>query len=181
MVVCYTTLHCCSCIVVLRANGIWQELDGRALRVNSGPAPRRSDTPLSRMGNSSRGSSSNSSNRVFVGNLSWGVDDMALETLFSEQGKVLEARVVYDRESGRSRGFGFVSYGSAQEVNSAIESLDGVVSLFGRIFHYYVTAMLSISRIILWYLHDCSLVQAHGSGFSIRDGLNLLTSCQYRT
>ena len=41
-----------------------------------------------------------------VGNLAWGVDDLALENLFSEQGKVMEARVVYDRESGRSRGFG---------------------------------------------------------------------------
>lgn len=113
--------------IVLRANGIWQELEGRALRVNSGPAPPRRDGPLPRMGNSRRGSPSNSSNRLFVGNLSWGVDDMALETLFSEQGKVLEAKVIYDRESGRSRGFGFVSYGSAQEVNSAIESLDGMV------------------------------------------------------
>ncbi|KAI4341938.1 hypothetical protein MLD38_026607 [Melastoma candidum] len=107
------------------------ELDGRALRVNSGPAPRRRDAPLPRMGNGSRGSSSNSSNRVFVGNLSWSVDDMALETLFSEQGKVLEAKVVYDRENGRSRGFGFVSYGSAEEVSSAIESLDGM-DLDGR-------------------------------------------------
>ncbi|KAI4318879.1 hypothetical protein MLD38_032536 [Melastoma candidum] len=112
-----------------RFNGY--ELDGRALRVNSGPAPRRRDSPLPRMGNSSRGSTSNSSNRVFVGNLSWSVDDMALETLFSEQGKVLEAKVVYDRESGRSRGFGFVSYGSAEEVSSAIESLDGM-DLDGR-------------------------------------------------
>lgn len=75
------------------------------------------------------GGGANSSNRVYVGNLSWGVDDLALETLFSEQGRVLEAKVVYDRESGRSRGFGFVSYGSADEVNSAIESLNGVVSI----------------------------------------------------
>lgn len=71
----------------------------------------------------------NSSNRVYVGNLSWGVDDLALETLFSEQGRVLEAKVVYDRETGRSRGFGFVSYGSADEVNNAIDSLNGVVRI----------------------------------------------------
>ena len=68
------------------------------------------------------------SNRVYVGNLSWGVDDLALETLFSEQGKVVEAKVVYDRESGRSRGFGFVTYNSAEEVDSAIRSLNGAVS-----------------------------------------------------
>ncbi|MBA0558460.1 hypothetical protein Golob_015476 [Gossypium lobatum] len=65
------------------------------------------------------------SNRVYVGNLSWGVDDIALETLFSEQGRVVEAKVVYDRESGRSRGFGFVTYSSADEVNGAIKSLNG--------------------------------------------------------
>ena len=68
-------------------------------------------------------------NRLYVGNLSWDVDNFALETLFSEQGKVVDARVVYDRESGRSRGFGFVTYSSAEEVESAIESLNGVVSL----------------------------------------------------
>ena len=58
-----------------------------------------------------------------VGNLAWGVDDLALENLFSEQGKVMEAMLVYDRESGRSRGFGFVTYSSVEEVNSAIEYL----------------------------------------------------------
>ncbi|KAK3404953.1 hypothetical protein EUGRSUZ_K01243 [Eucalyptus grandis] len=109
------------------------ELDGRPLRVNSGPPPAKRDGPPPRMGRggSNFSNSSNSSNRVYVGNLSWGVDDLALETLFSEQGRVLEAKVVYDRESGRSRGFGFVSYGSADEVNNAIDSLNGV-DLNGR-------------------------------------------------
>lgn len=60
-----------------------------------------------------------------MGNLSWGVDDLTLENVFSEHGKVIEARVICDRESGRSRGFGFITYGSADEVNSAIEALDG--------------------------------------------------------
>lgn len=70
-----------------------------------------------------------------MGNLSWGVDDVALESLFSEQGKVMEAKVVYDRDSGRSRGFGFVTYSSPEEVNSAISSLDGVVSLSDQWCH----------------------------------------------
>lgn len=43
-------------------------------------------------------------------------------------GDVLEAKVIYDRDSGRSKGFGFVTYSSTDEVNNAIESLDGVVS-----------------------------------------------------
>ncbi|KAK8512368.1 hypothetical protein V6N12_032088 [Hibiscus sabdariffa] len=143
------------------------ELEGRALRVNSGPPPPRRDdfsprgargredfSPRGARGRedfSPRGARGREdysprrargredysprgarggppmgdSNRVYVGNLSWGVDDMALENLFSEQGSVVEARVVYDRESGRSRGFGFVTYNSAEEVDRAIRSLNG--------------------------------------------------------
>lgn len=55
---------------------------------------------------------------------------MALESLFGEQGKVVEARVIYDRDSGRSKGFGFVTYNSAQEARNAIRTLDGAVSIF---------------------------------------------------
>lgn len=97
-------------------------LDGRSLRVNSGPPPprdRSSPSPQRPRGDA---------NRVYVGNLSWGVDNSALANLFSEQGEVLEARIIYDRESGRSRGFGFVTYGSAEEVENAISNLDGAVS-----------------------------------------------------
>ncbi|KAG8374241.1 hypothetical protein BUALT_Bualt11G0110800 [Buddleja alternifolia] len=105
------------------------ELQGRALRVNSGPPPAKREDSSFR--GPRGGGSSDNSNRVYVGNLAWGVDNLALETLFGEQGQVKEARVVYDRESGRSRGFGFVTYSSAEEVNNAIESLDGV-DLNGR-------------------------------------------------
>ncbi|KAE8731578.1 31 kDa ribonucleoprotein [Hibiscus syriacus] len=154
------------------------ELEGRALRVNSGPPPPRRDDYSSRGGRgwedysprggrgrddyTSRGGRGGedysprggrgrddyfprggrgredysprgarggppmgASNRVYVGNLSWGVDDTTLENLFSEQGSVVEAKVVYDRESGRSRGFGFVTYNSAEEVDRAIRSLNG--------------------------------------------------------
>lgn len=103
-----------------------KELEGRALRVNSGPPPQR-ETSFSR--GPRGGEAFDSANRLYVGNLSWGVDNLALENLFSEQGRVVEAKVVYDRDSGRSRGFGFVTYSSAEEVETAIESLNGVVSL----------------------------------------------------
>ncbi|KAL0336894.1 UNVERIFIED_CONTAM: ribonucleoprotein A, chloroplastic [Sesamum calycinum] len=102
---------------------------GRVLRVNSGPPPKRENSSF--RGAPRGGTNSDNTNRVYVGNLAWGVDNLALETLFSEQGNVKEARVVYDRESGRSRGFGFVTYSSPEEVNNAIESLDGV-DLNGR-------------------------------------------------
>lgn len=125
-------------------------LDGRELRVNSGPAPpprsdnsRFGDNPRfggnsrsSRFGDSSlsRGpprGGSDGEHRVHVGNLAWGVDNQALESLFQEHGRVIEAKVIHDRESGRSRGFGFVTFGSAEEVNDAIQSLDGA-DLDGR-------------------------------------------------
>lgn len=99
---------------------------GRPLRVSSGPPPAKREN-LSFRG--PRGATSiDNTNRLYVGNLAWGVDNLTLETLFSDQGKVKEATVVYDRESGRSRGFGFVTYFSSEEVDNAIKSLDGTVS-----------------------------------------------------
>ncbi|KAI3474942.1 hypothetical protein Pfo_030253 [Paulownia fortunei] len=63
--------------------------------------------------------------RMYVGNLPWQVDNARLEQVFSEHGKVVDARVVYDRETGRSRGFGFVTMSSETELNDAIAALDG--------------------------------------------------------
>ncbi|KAG9445626.1 hypothetical protein H6P81_011754 [Aristolochia fimbriata] len=106
------------------------ELEGRPLRVNAGPPPRRDESRGFRGGSGGGGgggsSTLGSSHRVHVGNLPWNVDESALESLFSEQGNVVEARVIYDRDSGRSRGFGFVTYDTADEVNNAISSLDGM-------------------------------------------------------
>ncbi|KAJ3700030.1 hypothetical protein LUZ61_003735 [Rhynchospora tenuis] len=115
-------------------------LEGRELTVRSGPAPPREESAPSRGfrggarsddGGFRGGARSDDGYRVYVGNLAWGVDNSALESLFSEQGKVLEAKVIYDRETGRSRGFGFVTYGTAQEVQDAISSLNGA-DLDGR-------------------------------------------------
>ncbi|XP_075482436.1 28 kDa ribonucleoprotein, chloroplastic-like [Primulina tabacum] len=63
--------------------------------------------------------------RIYAGNLPWGLDDERLEEMFSEHGKVISARVVSDRETGRSRGFGFVVMSSESEMNDAIANLDG--------------------------------------------------------
>lgn len=63
--------------------------------------------------------------RIYVGNIPWDIDDARLEQVFSEHGKVVSARVVYDRESGRSRGFGFVTMSSEAEMSEAIANLDG--------------------------------------------------------
>ncbi|CAI9117573.1 OLC1v1018978C1 [Oldenlandia corymbosa var. corymbosa] len=77
--------------------------------------------PMSSMLNSIRCMSS----KLFVGGLSWGTDDGALKDAFSGFGEVVEARVITDRDTGRSRGFGFVSFSSSEMANSAMSAMDG--------------------------------------------------------
>lgn len=103
--------------------------------MNSGPPPPKDQSSPRGFREQSGGFRQQSSrgpgggdNRVYVGNLSWNVDDSALANLFNQQGSVLGARVIYDRESGRSRGFGFVTYGTSDEVEKAVSNLDGSVS-----------------------------------------------------
>ena len=62
--------------------------------------------------------------KVYVGNLPWSVTDMDLQELFKPFGSVDSARVVTDRDSGRSRGFGFVEM-AAQHASEAIAKLNG--------------------------------------------------------
>lgn len=65
------------------------------------------------------------SSKVFVGGLSYGIDDQTLRESFATFGDVMEARIINDRETGRSRGFGFVTFASADEANAAVEAMDG--------------------------------------------------------
>jgi cold-inducible RNA-binding protein len=62
--------------------------------------------------------------KLFVGNLTWNVDDAQLEELFREYGDVQSAQVVVDRDSGRSRGFGFVEI-DAPDIDAVIQTLNG--------------------------------------------------------
>ena len=62
-------------------------------------------------------------NKLFVGNLSWDARDEDLQTLFADYGEVTSARVVMDKFSGRSRGFGFVEMSSDEEAQAAIDAL----------------------------------------------------------
>ncbi|GJN34661.1 hypothetical protein PR202_gb23343 [Eleusine coracana subsp. coracana] len=99
------------------------DINGRLLTVNkAAPRGSRAERPPRQFAPSFR---------IYVGNLPWQVDDSRLVQLFSEHGKVVDARVVYDRETGRSRGFGFVTMASQEELDDAIAALDGQ-SLDGR-------------------------------------------------
>ncbi|MCE3216302.1 hypothetical protein HAX54_005950 [Datura stramonium] len=72
-----------------------------------------------------------SSSKLFVGGLSYGTDESSLKEAFSQYGEVIEARVILDRDTGRSRGFGFISFPSSEEATSAMQAMDGQ-DLHGR-------------------------------------------------
>jgi len=63
--------------------------------------------------------------KLYVGNLSYNVDKTNLEQMFAPHGTVVSAQVITDRDSGRSKGFGFVEMGSDQEAQAAIAALNG--------------------------------------------------------
>jgi RNA recognition motif-containing protein len=63
--------------------------------------------------------------KVYVGNLSYDVTDGDLQTLFGAHGTVQSAQVIMDRDTGRSKGFGFVEMGTDQEAQAAIAALNG--------------------------------------------------------
>lgn len=65
------------------------------------------------------------STNIYVGNLTFDTTSADLERLFGEHGEVTKAQVITERESGRSRGFGFVEMASSEAAQSAISSLNG--------------------------------------------------------
>ena len=69
--------------------------------------------------------------KLFVGNLPFAVTDFELEDLFKGHGEVTSAKVIVDRRTGRSRGYGFVEMGTEELAQQAIEALNGA-ELKGR-------------------------------------------------
>jgi RNA recognition motif-containing protein len=69
--------------------------------------------------------------KLFIGGLSWDTNDQGLRNAFSKYGEITEATVVTDRESGRSRGFGFVTFEDSDAADSAIQGMNGA-TLDGR-------------------------------------------------
>ncbi len=71
------------------------------------------------------------SKKLFVGSLSWGTNDDALRDAFSVHGEISEAVVISDRDTGRSRGFGFVTFEDDDAADKAVAALNGT-DLDGR-------------------------------------------------
>ncbi|KAK1352186.1 Glycine-rich RNA-binding protein GRP2A [Heracleum sosnowskyi] len=63
--------------------------------------------------------------RCFVGGLAWATTDRTLEDAFSQFGEVVDSKIINDRETGRSRGFGFVTFKDEKAMNDAIEGMNG--------------------------------------------------------
>ncbi|XP_031098751.1 28 kDa ribonucleoprotein, chloroplastic-like [Ipomoea triloba] len=116
----FVTMSC-----VEDCNAVIENLDGRVfggrtLRVNFSDKPKAKE-PLY----------PETEYKLFVGNLAWSVTSEMLTEMFEAYGSVVGARVLYDGETGRSRGYGFVSYETREEMENAITSLNGV-ELEGR-------------------------------------------------
>jgi cold-inducible RNA-binding protein len=65
------------------------------------------------------------SKKLFVGSLAWATNDESLKNFFSQVGAVESARVIFDRATGRSKGFGFVEFTNEEDANTAMKELDG--------------------------------------------------------
>ncbi len=69
--------------------------------------------------------------KLYVGNLSWHTDEDGLREAFEPYGEVEQIRIITDRETGRSRGFGFVTFGNREDAKNAIAAMNGT-ELDGR-------------------------------------------------
>ena len=65
--------------------------------------------------------------KLFIGNLSWNATEGDLESFFGTHGVVTEAKIVYDRDTNRSRGFGFVTYEEGVDLDAVIRATDGAL------------------------------------------------------
>ncbi|HJK92169.1 MAG TPA: RNA-binding protein [Polyangiaceae bacterium LLY-WYZ-15_(1-7)] len=78
-----------------------------------------------------RNRSERMSKKLFVGGLPWATGDLDLRDAFEPYGEVVDAKVITDRETGRSRGFGFVTFAEEGQASAALEAMDGA-ELGGR-------------------------------------------------
>nr|KJB28117.1 hypothetical protein B456_005G028100 [Gossypium raimondii] len=93
---------------------------------------------------------STSTKKLFIGGLSYGTDDQSLREAFSGFGDVTEARVIADRDTGRSRGFGFVNFADDESASNALSAMDGQVRKTNNyLYAEHVSFELQIDRFVL--------------------------------
>lgn len=63
--------------------------------------------------------------KLFIGNLSWSTTDQSLENAFSAYGEVIDSKVVVDRYTGKSRGFGFITFAESDSALAALQNMNG--------------------------------------------------------
>ncbi|XP_074264468.1 RNA-binding protein CP33, chloroplastic-like [Silene latifolia] len=108
------------------------QIGGRTVRVNFPEVPRGGERNM--MGDKFRISNQSfvdTPHKIYAGNLGWSVTTQGLRDAFEEQPGFVSAKVVYERETGRSRGFGFISFSSPDAAQSALSTMNGM-ELDGR-------------------------------------------------
>lgn len=103
------------------------QVGGRIVRVNFPEVPKGGERLV--MGPKIRNNNRDfvdSSHKIYAGNLGWRVSSQDLKDVFAEQPGLVSAKVIYERDSGRSRGFGFVTFETAQDVEAALKTMNGV-------------------------------------------------------
>lgn len=108
------------------------QVGGRTVRVNFPEVPRGGERKV--MGPKIRSSNLSyvdTPHKIYAGNLGWGVTSQGLREAFANQEGFLSAKVIYEKASGRSRGFGFITFSTAEAAESALTAMNGV-ELEGR-------------------------------------------------
>lgn len=108
-----------------------QLLGGRTVRVNFPEVPRGGERAVASaaVARTSLRVVDDGTYKVYAGNLGWGVRADALKTAFEGQPGLVGARVIFERDTGRSRGFGFVSFQTIEDAKAALQAMDGMVCL----------------------------------------------------
>uniref|UniRef100_A0A6N2N6B3 Nuclear transcription factor Y subunit n=1 Tax=Salix viminalis TaxID=40686 RepID=A0A6N2N6B3_SALVM len=103
------------------------QFGGRSVRVNFPEVPRGGEREVMgpRIQSGNRGFI-DSEHKIYAGNLGWRLTSEGLKDAFANQLGVISAKVIYERDSRRSRGFGFVSFESAENAEAALEAMNGV-------------------------------------------------------
>lgn len=103
------------------------QVGGRTVKVNFPEVPRGGERLV--MGPKVRSNYRgfvDSPHKIYAGNLGWGLTSQGLRDAFAEQPGLLSAKVIYERDSGRSRGFGFVTFETAEDAEAALDTMNGV-------------------------------------------------------